>query len=205
VTQRGTTADSLGPLIPRSFYQADAIDVAKGLLGMVLRRGRVAVRITEVEAYRVGDSACHARFGRTARNAAMWGPGGHAYVYLCYGLHQMLNVVSNPDGEPGAVLIRSCEPIAGLGTIRKRRNGMSGPELLAGPGKVGAALALDPSWSGHALFEGGGLELREGPRPKRVVIGPRVGVDYAEPVDRAAPWRFAIGESESVTYRGQLR
>jgi DNA-3-methyladenine glycosylase len=196
----------LAPLIPKGFYQRDAREVARDLLGMWLCREDVVLRITEVEAYCwPDDSACHNRFGRTARNAAMWGAGGHAYVYLCYGLHQMLNVVTNPVDEAAAVLIRACEPVAGLGTIRRRRHGLEGPPLLIGPGRVGAALALDTSWSGHALFTTGALEIRRGEEPERILVGPRVGVDYAMPRHRDALWRFAVADSPWVSVRGTLR
>jgi DNA-3-methyladenine glycosylase len=188
-------------LIPRSFYQRDALVVARELLGALLFRQDVVLRITEVEAYCwPNDSACHNRFGLTARNRVMWGPGGHAYVYLCYGLHQMLNVVANPEGEAAAVLIRACEPIAGLATIRARRRGQpERPALLAGPGKVAAALGVDTTWSGHPLFEAGGLEIRQGRPVGRALVGPRVGVDYARPEHRRAPWRFAAPDSDWVS------
>lgn len=141
----------LGRLLPRHFYARDALDVARDLLGQEIWHDEVGLRITEVEAYRhPDDSASHCRAGLTARNAFMWGPPGRAYVYLCYGMHQMLNLVTNRDGEGAAVLIRSCEPIAGHRTIRRRRGGKDGPVLLTGPGKVGQALGLDSPWVSHA-------------------------------------------------------
>ncbi len=122
-------------LLPQSFFARDARDGARDMLGRDLERGRVVRRLTETEAYVwPGDTASHSRFGRTARNEPMWGPPGHAYVYLCYGLHSMLNIVTNAEGEGAAVLIRACEPIAGLSAIRARRGGKDGPELLTGPG-----------------------------------------------------------------------
>lgn len=192
-------------LLPPSFYQRDALDVARDLLGMVLRRDEVHLRITEVEAYRwPDDTANHCRAGRTARNAPMWGPGGHAYVYLCYGMHHLFNVVTGPDGTGAAVLVRSCEPVGGLDTIRERRGGKSGPVLLTGPGKVGQSLDLETHWSHHPLFEPGGLELVEGPPVKKVVRGPRVGIDAALPEHRDAPWRLAEAGSAWVSQRGSL-
>jgi DNA-3-methyladenine glycosylase len=192
-------------LLPESFFLRDVLEVAPDLLGRHLVRGDVALRITEVEAYGgLEDTASHCRSGRTPRNAPMWGPGGRAYVYLCYGLHQLLNVVTDAEGEGSAVLIRACEPVAGLETIRARRGGKEGPVLLTGPGKVGAALALDTSWSGHPLFEPGGLELREGEPATEVLVGKRVGVDYAEPAHRDAPWRFALAGSRWVSHRRDL-
>jgi DNA-3-methyladenine glycosylase len=193
-------------LLPPHFYARDAREVAVDLLGCVLRMGEVVLRITEVEAYCwPDDSANHCHRGRTPRNAPMWGPGGRAYVYLCYGMHQMLNVVTNAEGEGAAVLIRACEPVRGLEVVRARRGGRSGPTLLTGPGKVGAALGVDTSWSGHALHEPGGLELREGEAPEAIAVGPRVGVDYADPVHRDAPWRYAIAGSPWVSQPKALR
>jgi len=171
----------------------------------VLVCGPVALRLVEVEAYERSDSASHARHGPTARNAAMWGPPGHAYVYLCYGIHQMLNVVTGAQGHGAAVLVRACEPAAGLDAIRARRGHRRGPTLLDGPGKVGAALALDTSWSHHPLFEPGGLELREGSPARRLAVGPRVGIGYATPTDQAVPWRVADADSAWVGHRRSLR
>lgn len=192
--------------LPLRFYARDVVEVARDLLGKALRRDDVVLRITEVEAYRwPPDTACHARSGRTARNAPLWGPPGRAYVYLCYGLHAMLNVVTGQDGQAQAVLVRSCEPVAGLPTIRRRRGGKDGPVLLTGPGKVGQALALDTTWSEHPLHRPGGLTLHDGVEPEAIVIGTRVGIDYAEPEHRALPWRFAIAESPWVSRRRELR
>jgi DNA-3-methyladenine glycosylase len=194
--------ETSGALLPASFFARDALEVARDVLGAVLVREDVALRITEVEAYRwPGDSANHCRSGRTARNAPMWGPPGRAYVYVCYGLHAMLNLVTGREGEGAAVLVRAAEPLAGLDLVRARRGGRDGPVLLAGPGRVGAALGLDASWSGHALTEAGGLEIRRGRPPRAVVAGPRVGIPYAEPRDRDAPWRLADADSRWVSRR----
>lgn len=195
-----------GRLLPRQFYARDALDVARDLLGQELWHGEVGLRITEVEAYRYpDDSANHCRGGLTDRNAPMWGPPGHAYVYLCYGLHQMLNLVTNRDGEGAAVLIRSCEPIAGERTIRRRRGGKEGPVQLTGPGKVGQALALNRTFSGHPLYRRGGLEVREGSRVSEIVVGSRIGIGYAEPAHQDAEWRLAIAGSPWVSHSRQLR
>jgi len=192
-------------LLPQSFYNRDALVVARELLGAVLRRDDVALRITEVEAYRwPGDTANHCKSGRTPRNAPMWGPPGHAYVYLCYGMHQLFNVVTNPEGEGAAVLIRACEPLEGLDTISARRGGKTGPVLLTGPGKVGAALDLNTTWCDHAIYQPGGLEIHEGPPPESILSGARVGIDAAEPKHRDAPWRLAIGNTPWVSQRKGL-
>ena len=192
-------------LLPKHFYARDVLEVAPELIGMHLHRGGVALRITEVEAYRwPGDTACHARHGRTARNAPLWGPPGRAYVYLCYGIHNMLNIVTGAEGEAAAILIRAAEPVKGLATIRRRRNGLEGPGLLSGPGKVGAALELDVSWSHHPLHTARGLEVRAGRPATNVISGVRIGVDYAEPEHRDAPWRFADGDSAWVSHRNKF-
>ncbi|MBW1878289.1 MAG: DNA-3-methyladenine glycosylase [Deltaproteobacteria bacterium] len=194
-----------GEILPQSFYRCDALDVGRDLLGMLLVRDGVVLRITELEAYRhPGDTANHCRFGHTTRNAPMWGPPGHAYLYQCYGIHHMLNLVTGEEGEGAAVLIRSCEPVAGLETVRARRGDREGPDLLTGPGKVGAALALDRSWSHHPLFEPGGLEVCFGRPPEVVLVGPRVGIGYADPAHVAAPWRLAAGGTSWVSHRRRL-
>ena len=192
--------------MPLRFFAGDVLDVAPALIGKQLRRGRVVLRITEVEAYRwPGDTACHARAGLTERTAPIWGPPGRAYVYLCYGIHNMLNVVTGRSGDAQAILVRSCEPVAGLATIRRRRGGKDGPVSLAGPGKVGQALALDTSWSGHPLHRSGGLTLCDGPPPSEMLVGPRVGIDFAEPAHRALPWRFAAADTRFITHGKTLK
>ncbi|WP_052571796.1 DNA-3-methyladenine glycosylase [Geothrix fermentans] len=179
---------------------------ARALLGMLLVRGDVRLRITEVEAYGgPGDSASHARHGRTARNAPMWGPPGHAYLYFCYGVHWMLNVVTGPEGDASAVLIRGAEVVSGLETVlARRRAAKATPQLCAGPGKVAQALGLDRAFDGHDLLAPGGLELRPGTPPARVLAGPRVGIAFATAPDQARPWRFADGESAAVLHRKLL-
>ena len=192
-------------LLPQSFYRRDAREVARELLGKRLRHGPVVLEITEVEAYVwPDDSACHNRFGKTERTAVMFGPPGRAYVYLCYGLHQMLNVVTNEVDEGAAVLIRSCAPVDGLDEIEARRGGKRGPVLLTGPGKVGQALGVDTSFSGHPLYRRGGLEVHDGPAPAAILAGKRVGIDYARPEHRDAPWRYAIADSPWVSQRAGL-
>lgn len=190
----------------RAFFARHALEVAPELLGKRLVAGEVTLEITEVEAYFwPGDTACHARHGRTARNAALFGPPGTAYVYRCYGLHHLLNLVTGPDGEAQAVLIRAARPVRGEAVVAARRGGRTGPDALAGPGRVGAALAMDPAWCGHPVVTAGGLEVRDGPPPDGVLVGPRVGVDYALPEHRDAPWRWATAGTPWVSRRGTLR
>ncbi|XP_057782464.1 DNA-3-methyladenine glycosylase isoform X1 [Salvia miltiorrhiza] len=188
------------PILSPNFYQIDALDLAPRLLGKHLKKDDVVLQITEVEAYRPNDSACHGRFGITARTAPVFGPGGHAYVYLCYGLHTMLNVVADKEGVGAAVLIRSCAPVSGLETVQQRRGLKSEkPVLLAGPGKVGQALGISTEWSNHPLFSPGGLELLDGPEPEKILVGPRVGIEYASPEHVTALWRFAIAGSPWIS------
>ena len=196
----------MATLLPQAFYAEDAVAVAPRLIGMHLRHGDVVMRITEVEAYPPGDSASHCRMGRTARNEPMWGPPGHVYVYLCYGIHMMLNVTTNAMGEGAAVLIRGCEPIAGLDTVLERRGGQASRLRLDGPGKVGAALALDRSFSGQPLYQEGGLTLEQGSGPNSgLLVGSRVGIDFAKPRDIKAKLRFAAADSLHVSRRKELR
>ncbi|KAK3030798.1 hypothetical protein RJ639_037179 [Escallonia herrerae] len=188
------------PILTPDFYQIDALDLAPRLLGKYLRRDEVVLQITEVEAYRPNDSACHGRFGITARTAPVFGPGGHAYVYLCYGLHSMLNIVADKEGAGAAVLIRSCCPVSGLETIQQRRGLKTEKSvLLTGPGKVGQALGLSTEWSNHPLFTPGGLELLDGPEPENILIGPRVGIEYASAEHVNALWRFAVAGSPWIS------
>ena len=190
------------PVLPRGFYQRPTEQVALDLLGCLLVRtiddGAVAVRITEVEAYLgIDDPACHTFGGRrTARTETMWGEAGFAYVYLIYGLHSCLNVVTVGNDVPEAVLIRGGEPVMGTPTIRRRR----GPRIAAaaltdGPGKLCQALALTTIDDGADLCDPGApLVIRDGVTPvglESVERLPRVGVDYA---GSAATWplRFRL-------------
>ncbi|WOK96135.1 hypothetical protein Cni_G04842 [Canna indica] len=187
-------------ILPKNFFLVDSLELAPRLLGKFLRRDEVVLQITEVEAYRPNDSACHGRFGITSRTAPVFGPGGHAYVYLCYGLHMMLNIVADKEGVGAAVLIRSCAPISGLDTIQERRGQKTEkPVLLTGPGKVGQALGITTAWSNHPLYSPGGLEVLDGPEPEKILVGPRVGIEYALPEHVSAPWRFAIAGSPWIS------
>ena len=180
---------------------------ARALLGALLVREGVTLRITEVEAYGgPGDSASHARHGRTPRNAPMWGPPGHAYLYFCYGMHWMLNVVTGPEGQATAVLIRGAEVMSGLDEVlRRRKAAKASPGLCTGPGKVAQALGLDRSFDGHDLLAPGGLELRPGTPPQTILAGPRLGIGFATAADQARPWRFADGDSLAVLQRKALK
>lgn len=184
--------------LPRSFYDRDTLRVARDLLGCYLVReyeGTLLVaRILETEAY-VGpdDKASHAAVGRTSRNAVMFGPPGYAYVYVIYGMHHCLNVVTERPGYPAAVLIRAGEPVLGVEIMRARRGRRPDSELLNGPAKICQAMAIDLRLNGHDLCTGKELWLAPGnPVPdEEVVTGPRVGV-RGDLRARTVPWRFAI-------------
>lgn len=191
--------------LPIAFFRRPTEQVARELIGQRLRHGAVLLEITETEAYPPGDSASHARFGRTLRNAPMWGAPGHAYVYLCYGMHHMLNLVSEPAGTPGAVLIRACAPIEGLDLVQSRRGAQRGVALLAGPGRVAQALGIDRSFDGHGVSAAGGLQCLEGHGAAGILWGPRVGIDYADAADVAAPLRFGKAGSKWLTKPKGLR
>lgn len=219
------------PLLERSILAGPTLDAARALLGAVLVRegpGDLvrAGRIVEVEAY-IGrdDRACHARFGPTARNGVMFGPPGRAYVYRVYGMYDCLNLVTEQEGVPAAVLVRAVDPLVGLEAMRRaralvvagrhrwppervaqelRRVERIPPErLAAGPGLVGAVFELDPSWSGLDLCRRGSplrLHARPVDEPEpAVAVGPRVGVDYADEPWRSVPWRFAIAGHPAVS------
>jgi len=184
--------------LSREFYARDTLVVARQLLGQRLVRrlesARLSGRIVEVEAY-VGetDRACHAACGRTARNAVMYGPPGHAYVYFIYGMHHCLNVVTADEGFPAAVLIRALEPVEGLETMRRLRRGRPDRELTNGPAKLCQALAIDRTFNGLDLCADGPLFIEAGPSvdDADVETGPRVGVRGDEAA-LTAPWRFFV-------------
>lgn len=198
--------------LSRGFYAGDTLEIARNLLGKYLVRRMddgetLAVRITETEAY-IGrcDKACHAyAYRRTERTSTMFGPPGHAYIYLIYGMHHCLNFVTEPEGEPSAVLIRAAEPVAGTETIRRLRFGdrpmtpYREKNFLNGPGKLCQGLALTRvqnglDLTGETLFlcdapEDAGLSPAPPWEAEKLCTGPRIGVDYAEEA-RDFPWRF---------------
>jgi DNA-3-methyladenine glycosylase len=150
--------------------------------------------IVEVEAYDHEDPAAHDYRGRTARNASMFGPPGHAYVYRSYGIHWCLNLVCEPEGVANAVLVRALEPTRGLDAMRERR-GLDDVRLLcSGPGRLTQALAITREHDGLPL-DRPPFELRARPVPAAVVVGPRIGITRA--VD--LPWRYGLAGSRFVS------
>jgi len=197
--------------LPPSFYARDTLTVARELLGCVLvRRAKdgtlLTGRIVEVEAY-VGeeDKACHARAGRTPRTDPLYGPPGLAYVYLTYGMHHMLNAVTEPEGRPAAVLIRAAEPIDGLERMAGARglsggNGATAHQLMSGPAKLCQALGLDLRHNRIGL-RGPLLSIHPGePVPDaRVARSARIGCETAAAPWDKMPWRFYEAGSRFVT------
>lgn len=201
-------AQGLSPgALSRQFFARHALEVAPDLLGRVLVRagpqGLVAVRLTEVEAYAgTADPGSHARTGRTARNASMFGPPGHLYLYFTYGMHWCANVVCSPDGEASAVLLRAGEVVAGLDVARARRPAAAADRDLArGPARLASALGLGAEHDGADLFAGDDLRVEAGdpPAPGRVLSGPRVGVSGPGGDGVAYPWRYWVDDAATVS------
>jgi DNA-3-methyladenine glycosylase len=190
--------------LDRAFFARDAVDVGRDLVGRLLVRDDdgIVARLVETEAYHQDDPASHAYQRRTARNAPLYGPPGHAYVYLNYGIHWCLNVSTGVDGVGEGCLLRAAEPLDGLAAMRARRGGADDRDLLRGPGRLGQAYGLDGSWSGRDLCAGGPLFLADdGVRPE-VATGPRVGVSRAADL----PWRFWIpGSRWASSYKRSPR
>ena len=175
------TADLARTRLPAAWFQRDVVVVAKDLIGCALVHKQRAGMIVETEAY-LGpdDAASHARFGPTARTSVMFGPGGVSYVYLCYGIHQMFNIVTGDEGEGQAVLIRAIAPLVGLG---------DDPSIGRGPGKVTKALGIDRSLDRKPLTTGS-LYVAKLSGNAVIESGPRVGVDYAGDDWAKRPLRF---------------
>ena len=173
--------------------EGDPLEVAPRLLGAVLTHGGVSVRLTEVEAYAgPADPGSHAYRGRTPRNDVMFGPPGRLYVYFVYGMHHCANLVTGPDGDPGAVLLRAGEVVAGADLARERRRGSSDRDLARGPARLCQALGIDLSDNGVRP------QVARGEPVVQISTGPRVGLRHA--ADR--PWRFWItGDRTVSTYR----
>ncbi|MBF4163034.1 DNA-3-methyladenine glycosylase [Nocardioides acrostichi] len=181
----------------RARLAAPVDQVAPWLLGAVVTHDGVAVRLTEVEAYGGPDDAgSHAFNGRTRRNGSMFGPPGHWYVYLVYGMHECLNLVTGPEGDPAAVLLRAGEVISGLDAARARRPKVPDARLASGPGVLTRVLGAGRSLDGSDALTGPlHLEGPARPGPAAVSSGPRVGLRGAP--DR--PWRWWLADARSVT------
>jgi DNA-3-methyladenine glycosylase len=182
---------TFGPILKREFYNRPTIEVARGLLGKILVHGPTAGIIIETEAYLGGDDlASHSASGVTARTRVIFGPPGHAYVYLIYGIYECLNLVAEAEGVPGCVLIRALEPVAGLDVMQRRRPAARKPkDLASGPGKLTLALAITRAHNGADVTRGP-LVVRSPAEPRafHVETTPRIGIT------KCADWplRFVI-------------
>lgn len=188
-------------VLPRTFYARHPIEVAPELLNKILVRddGR-AGRIVEVEAYAGGeDPAAHSYRGKTARNATMFGPAGHLYVYFTYGMHWCANAVCGQVGEGWGVLLRAIEPIAGVDLMRQARGHPAKErDLGSGPGRLGQAMGIDRRLDGADLVKGDrGIRIvTDGvPPPADATVGPRVGIRHA--VEH--PWRWHVSGHPHVS------
>jgi DNA-3-methyladenine glycosylase len=188
--------------LPHEFYNRPTLTIARELLGMRLVRILDGVRltgiITEAEAY-VGeeDLGCHAKSGQTRRNAVMFGPPGFAYVYFTYGMHWMLNAVTEREGFPAAVLIRAIQPVEGVDVISARRQGRD----TLGPAKLTQALGIDEMLNGTDLCDpGSGLWIEAGipVDDGDISIGPRVGLYTVPEPWKSMPWRFRTSPPASL-------
>jgi DNA-3-methyladenine glycosylase len=183
--------------VNREFFTRSVHEVARDLIGSRLAVGETAGVIVETEAYEASDPACHAYIGRTTRNEVLFGPPGHAYVYLSYGIHSLLNFVTEREGTASAVLIRALEPTDGIDLMRERRGQERIEALCSGPGKLTEALAVGLSLNGADLFAPP-FELMEPEgewRDPEVVTGPRIGITKAAEL----PWRYSVSGSRYVS------
>jgi DNA-3-methyladenine glycosylase len=193
--------------LSEDFYQGKSVvRIARALLGKGLFTNVNGVitggLIVETEAYSWKERGCHAYGARkTNRNAIMFEKGGHAYVYLCYGMHHLFNVVTNTEGTADAVLIRALEPLTGIEEMKIRRGqSVDSYHLTSGPGKLSKALGINRALNGKFLLnnevwiEDVGKKIAK----KHIEAGPRIGIDYAGE-DAALPWRFSIKENPWVS------
>ena len=192
----------MSPPLDRSFFARPTLRVAEELLGKRLLRieangETLSGLITETEAY-IGpeDLACHGKSGETARNRSLWGAPGRTYVYFTYGMHWLLNFVTEREGFPAAVLIRAIEPERGVETMRLRRNGAPSERLTDGPAKLCQALDIDGKLDGvDVCGPDSPIRLQHRPRidASLVLRGPRVGINSVPEPWKSIPWRFMTG------------
>ncbi len=182
--------------LDESFYlRGNVVRIAKELLGKTLFtniRGKVTSGIiVETEAYSQIEKGSHAYRGMTERNKVMFGPGGSAYVYLCYGIHHLFNIVTNVEGVADAVLIRALEPLTGEAYMLRRMKTKSPKRISSGPGKLAKAMGIDRSFNGKYLGSDDVWVEDAGRAVKKINASKRIGIDYAGR-DALLPWRFTI-------------
>ena len=179
----------------RAFYDRSVHEVARDLLGCVVHHGDTAGRIVEVESYHQEEPACHAYGGLTPRTEVLFGPPGNAYVYRSYGIHALLNAVSEEEGVGAAVLIRALEPVEGVDLMRERRGLEPLAVLCSGPGKLTQALGIGLELNGTPLTGAGPIDIEPRTREPDVVRGVRIGITKAADL----PWRFVDANSRHVS------
>lgn len=179
------------------FYARSVHAVARDLIGCTVRHGESAGRIVETESYHMDEPACHAHVGITGRTHILFGEPGRAYVYFSYGIHALLNAVSENEGVGAAVLIRALEPTDGVTEMRERRGLERLGDLCSGPGKLTQALGVGLSLNGTSLVDGPieVLARERGHREPRIVVGERIGITKAAEL----PWRFCDADSRYVS------
>jgi DNA-3-methyladenine glycosylase len=180
--------------LARSFFAGEVHELARALIGAELLVAGVGGLIVELEAYERDDPASHAYGGPTARNAAMFGPPGHAYVYRSYGVHWCLNLVCEPEGVASAVLVRALEPTRGLDAMRARRGVDETRLLCSGPGRLCQALGVTGAHDGLPL-DRPPFELRPAASAAAVLTGPRIGITKAS----ERPWRYGLAGSRFLS------
>ena len=183
--------------LPTDFYARPVVEVAKALVGCVVRHDGCAGAIVETEAYHESEPACHAFAGLTARTRVLFGPPGRAYVYRSYGIHAIFNAVCEVEGVGAAVLIRALEPLEGVDRMRERRGLERREDLCSGPGKLTQALGIDLELNGSELV-GGPITIEPPPAgwsPIELIDGPRIGITKAPEL----PWRFCAAGFRSVS------
>jgi DNA-3-methyladenine glycosylase len=181
-------------VIGPDFYARSVHDVARDLVGCVLRHGETAGRIVETESYHESEPACHAHIGLTARTHTLFRGPGVAYVYRSYGIHALLNAVCEPEGVGAAVLIRALEPTDGLELMHERRALTREQDLCSGPGKLTQALGIGLDLNG-SLLTGGPIAIEPRAAEPRLVEGTRIGITKAAEL----PWRFCDADSRHVS------
>ncbi len=181
----------------RDFYARSVHEVARDLIGCVVRHGETAGRIVETESYHMDEPACHAYAGLTERTRPLFGPPGRAYVYFSYGIHSLLNAVCEEEGIGAAVLIRALEPVDGIEEMRGRRGLQLATDLCSGPAKLTQALGIGLSLNDSSLLDGpiAVLDREPGAGQPRVVVGERIGITKAADL----PWRFCDADSQHVS------
>jgi DNA-3-methyladenine glycosylase len=184
--------------VTRDFYDRSVHEVARELVGCTVRHGATAGRIVEVESYHEEEPACHAFVGLTRRTRVLFGPPGRAYVYRSYGIHALLNAVSESEGVGAAVLIRALEPVDGIDLMRERRRIENVNELCNGPGKLTQALGIGLDLNDTSLLGDGPIDIlppENGDRPPELIASERIGITKAADL----PWRFSDPRSRSVS------